>query len=125
VAYDLNKIFALKGMKMDQEISEGNLTIAADSFLLSSAYKRFETFRKCKQRMADGERVNIDSLVAANSESYHAYVLAGDYLYKQEQFQRALHFYKTALTKEIATKKEQEHINNQIQKCLHDSRTRH
>lgn len=32
ICYDLKKVFALKGMKKDQEINETNLTIAADPF---------------------------------------------------------------------------------------------
>lgn len=116
VAYDLHKVFALQGMHQDQEISEASLTIPADSFLLSQDYRNFVTFRKFKQRLADGENVDPDSLVASNPEFYHTYVLAGDYLYKQKDFQRALHFYQQALTKVIATKKEEDHIRDRIKK---------
>ncbi|HEX9512900.1 MAG TPA: C45 family peptidase [Puia sp.] len=116
VAYDLNKIFALRGMQQDQEVSEASLTIPADSFLLSPDYRNFTDFRKFKQRLADGEKVDPDSLVASNPEFYHAYVLAGDYSYKQKQFSKALHFYQLALTKVIATKKEEDHIRDRIKK---------
>jgi predicted choloylglycine hydrolase len=116
VAYDLKKVFALRGLKKDIEISDSNLTIAADSFLLTVAYRNFENFRKFKQRIADGDSINADSLVATNPQFYHAYVLAGDYLYKQKEYKKALRFYKMALTKEIATKKEEEHIKDQIKK---------
>ncbi|HWK03010.1 MAG TPA: C45 family peptidase [Puia sp.] len=116
VAYDLNKIFALRGMQQDQEVSEAGLTIQADSFLLSPDYRNFTTFRKFKQRLADGEKVDPDSLVASNPEFYHAYVLAGDYSYKQKEYARALHFYQLALTKVIATKKEEDHIRDRIKK---------
>ena len=116
VAYDLNKIFALKGMQQDQEVAEASLTIPADSFLLSPAYRNFTDFRKFKQRLADGEKVDPDSLVASNPEFYHAYVLAGDYSYKQKQFSKALHYYQLALTKVIATKKEEDHIRDRIKK---------
>jgi isopenicillin-N N-acyltransferase-like protein len=116
VAYDLNKVFALKGMKVNREISDSSLTIAADTFVLTSAYKQFVTFRRYKQTIADGGDVNPDSLVATNPQFYNAYVLAADYLYKQKQFQKALYFYQQALTKEIATKKEKDHIADQIKK---------
>jgi isopenicillin-N N-acyltransferase like protein len=117
VAYDLNKVFALKGMKKDQEIADTSLTITADSFLLTPAYKNFETYRKYKQKIADGENINVDSLVASNPQFYHTYVLAGDYLFKKKEFAKALPYYKMALTKVIATKKEEDHINDQIKKC--------
>ena len=116
VAYDLNKIFALHGLKENQEIADSSLTVAADSFLLTPAYKNFVLFRTLKQQIMDGGRVNADSLVASNPEFYNAYVLAGDYLYKQKDYTAALRNYQTALTKVIATKKEEDHIKEQIKK---------
>ena len=116
VAYDLKKIFAMHGMKKDVEIADSNLTIAADSFLLTSSFQKFEAFRKIKQGITDGAEINADSLVATNPAFYNAYVLAGDYLYKKDQFEKALNFYKLALSKEIATKKEEDHIRSRINK---------
>ena len=116
VAYDLNKVFGLRGMKQDREIADSSLTIAADSFLMTPAYKKFEAFRQFRQQIADDKEVNADSLVATNPEFYYAYILAGDYLYKQKQFKKALVFYQQALTKEIATKKEKDHILDRINK---------
>jgi len=43
--------------------------------------------------------------------------LAGDYWYKKEQWQKALGYYQTALTKVIATKPEEDHIKKQIAAC--------
>ena len=120
VAYDLKKVFALSGMKQDQEISEASLTIAADSFLLTPAYKNFQTFRSIKQRLSDGGTVDMDSLLASNPNYYNAYILAGDYLYKNKQYQKALAVYKRGLTKEIATRKEEEHIKKQITRCTNN-----
>ena len=117
VAYDLKKVFALSGMKQDQEISEASIKIAADSFLLTPAYKNFETFRSIKQRLIDGGKVDTDSLLASNPNYYNAYILAGDYLYKNKQYQKALAVYKCGLTKEIATRNEEEHIKKQISLC--------
>ena len=116
VAYDLNKIFALKGMKENREIADSSLTIAADSFLLSPAFKHFEAFRKIKQQLLEGGKINTDSLVASNPEFYNAYLLAGDYLFKQKKYAAALQQYNLALTKVIATKKEEDHIKDQVQK---------
>jgi len=116
VAYDLNKIFALKGMAANKEIADSSLTIAADSFLLTPAFKNFEVFRKIKQQIMDGGKINTDSLVSSNPEFYNAYLLAGDYLYKQKKYAAALKNYDLALTKVIATKKEEDHIKEQIQK---------
>ena len=117
VAYDLKKVFGLRGMKIDKEIYEQNLTIPADTFLSTNAYKSFIAFRKFKQRLYNSQKIDPDSLVATNPQYYHAYVLAGDYLFKQAQFKKALHFYQVALTKVIATKPEENHIKAQIKKC--------
>ena len=106
----------MQGLKQNIEISDSALNIAADPFLLTDEFRNFEKFRKYKQVIADGGEVNADSLVASNPEFYHAYVLAGDYLYKHKELPRALRYYKMALTKEIATKPEEEHIRKQIKK---------
>jgi isopenicillin-N N-acyltransferase like protein len=116
MAYDLNKIFALHGTGTNREIADSGLTVAADSFLLTTAYKNFEVFRTLKQQIMDGGKINTDSLVASNPEFYNAYLLAGDYLYKQKKYAAALQQYNLALTKVIATKKEEDHIRDQIQK---------
>ena len=116
VAYDLNKIFALHGMTENIEVADSILTIAPDSFLLSPAYKNFVVFRNIKQRIMDGGKVNTDSLINSNPEFYNSYLLAGDYLYKQKEYKKALQNYNLALTKVIATKNEEDHIKAQIKK---------
>lgn len=117
VAYDLNKVFALRGLKENREISDSALTIPADSFLLTNDYKNFTRFWSYKQRLADKKEVNVDSLIATNPEYYHTYVLAADYLYRKEKYDIAKHYYQLALTKLIATKKEENHIKKQIENC--------
>ena len=114
VAYDLNKIFAMNGLQENHELSDSTLTIAPDTFLLTQQFKNFEKYREYKHRIAEGEEINTDSLVASNPQFYHAYVLAGDYCFKHEQFIGAIKYYEQALTKEIATKQEQFYIEQQI-----------
>ncbi|MBC7827722.1 MAG: peptidase C45 [Chitinophagaceae bacterium] len=117
VAYNLNKVFAMDGLKENREICDSTLTIPPDSFLLTSDYKNFLRFWTYKQLIADKKDVSIDSLIASNPEYYHTYVLAGDYLYRKEKYARAKQYYQLALTKLIATKKEEAHINKQIENC--------
>jgi len=117
VGYDLKKVFSLRGMKQNREICDSSLTVAADSFLLTRRYQDFLTFRNYKQRIANGDEINADSLVASNPEFYHTYVLAGDYSFKQKQYQQALKYYRNGLTKEIATKKEADYLRSQIKNC--------
>ena len=116
-AYDLKKVFALKGMKQDREISDSSLSIAADSFLLTPAYKRFEAFRKYKEQIPGGFEINTDSLISTNPEFYNTYVLAGNYLCKHKEYEKSVKFYELALTKEIPTTKEKNQILNRIRKA--------
>ncbi|HKH62230.1 MAG TPA: C45 family peptidase [Flavitalea sp.] len=119
VAYDLEKVFALKGLKENREVCDSTLTIPADSFLLTDDYKRFVRFWSYKQQVGDKKDINIDSLISTNPEYYHTYVLAGDYLYRKSEFAAAEKYYEQALTKLIATKKEEDHIRRQIENCKH------
>ncbi len=116
VAYDLKKIFAMQGLKQDIEIADSGLNVAADSFLLSAEYRCFEKFLGYKHTIAEGGHVNADSIVASNPQFYNAYVIAGDDLFKQKEYLKAKRFYEMALTKVIATKKEEDHIKAQIKK---------
>jgi isopenicillin-N N-acyltransferase like protein len=117
VAYDLRKVFGLAGMKKDQEIADSSLNIPADTFLLSKRYQDFETFREYKRRLANGDPVPSDSLIASDPGFYHVYVLAADQLFRQQHYREALPYYQQALTKLIATKKEEQYIRSQIIKC--------
>jgi hypothetical protein len=74
-------------------------------------------YRHYTQLLLDGKEVNVDSMIADNPEYYHAYVLAGDHYYKKEQWQKALGYYQTALTKVVTTKREEDHIKKQIEAC--------
>ncbi len=118
VAYDLKKVFALRGMKQNQEISDTSLAIKADSFLQTPAFVNYERFLGFKHRLAAGQDISVDSLVNSNPEYYHTYVLAGDYLFKKGDPKAAETCYRLALTKVIATKKEADHIRTQIEKCV-------
>ncbi len=117
VCYDLNKVFALKGLITDTEIYDSALNIPADGFLQTPQFKNFERYRHYAQLLSNGKDVNTDDMVAANPEYYHAYVLAGDYWYKKEQWQKALGYYQTALTKVVATKPEEDRIKQQVGAC--------
>jgi hypothetical protein len=117
VCYDLNKVFALKGLTKDEEIYDSASVIPADNFLQTQEFKNFERYRQYTRLLSDGKAINTDSMVAVNPDYYHAYVLAGDYWYKKQEWQKALGYYQTALTKVIATKPEAEHIKKQIEAC--------
>jgi len=117
VAYDLNKIFAMDGLIENHELNDTLLTIKADSFLFSPAYKDFLEFRRMKAQILDGKDVDIDALIHSNPGYYHTYVLAGDQEYRNKNYDLALGYYMTAATKEVATKTEEAYIIKRILKC--------
>jgi len=117
VCYDLNKIFALHGMKQNHEVYEGDLNVAADSFIYTPQFKRFESFRKNRQLAMEGKSVVPDSIVAENPGYYNSYIVAGDYWFRKKEYQKALPYYRQALRFEIATEGERTHIQERIKQC--------
>jgi isopenicillin-N N-acyltransferase like protein len=114
VCYDLNKVFLLAGMKTNREITDSSLNLPADSFLFSKQYRNFLHFRNYKKELLDGVDVNPDSLIATNPQFYQVYQLAGNAAFRKKDYAQAIHYYRLALSKEIATKTEQNEIRNQI-----------
>ncbi|NIG57207.1 C45 family peptidase [Chitinophaga sp. Cy-1792] len=115
VGYDLNKIFSMHGLDSNHEVYDSALTIPADSFLVTKDYADWKAFHQLREDMSDGKAVDLKAMVALNPEWYHTYVLAGDYSYKHKDFAAAKGYYKTALTKVIATKGEENHIRKQLE----------
>ncbi len=117
VCYDLKKVFALRGMKKDQEICDSTLNIAPDTFLNTPAYKNLVAYRSMLHRISDGKKINPDSLILVNPQYYNAYASAGDYVFKEKQYGKARNYYQIALTKVIATKEEEASIRKKLVNC--------
>jgi isopenicillin-N N-acyltransferase like protein len=117
VCYDLEKVFSLRGMKTNREISDSSLNLPADSFLLTDRYRLFLKYRDYKKEIAEGKEVNPDSLIYSNPNFYQAYQLAGNEMFLKKDYSRAIEYYRMALSKEIATKNEQNEIRKQIALC--------
>ncbi|MBA3827665.1 MAG: peptidase C45 [Taibaiella sp.] len=117
IAYDLNKIFSMHGLRQNVELNDSSLNIAADPFINTSSYRAFITYRKLKQQIAEGQTVNIPELISSNPEFFHTYELAGNYTYKHGDPAKAITYYQIALTKEIPTKQEANRIKRAIVKC--------
>lgn len=114
VAYDLHKIFSLRGLSENRELYDSTLTIPPDSFLETKQFQQFQKYREYAHMVKNGERINPDSLVVNNPRFYHAYILAGDYCYKKGELKRAEQYYAQALTREIATVNEVEYVKKQM-----------
>jgi tetratricopeptide (TPR) repeat protein len=114
VCYDLEKVFSMNGMKTDREIMDSSLNLPADSFLLTDQFQLFLKYRRYKKELLEGKEINPDSLIATNPNYYQAYQLAGNEMFKEKQYEKAIDYYRQALSKEIATKTEENDIKNKI-----------
>ena len=117
VAYDLNKIFSMKGLHRNEELYDSSLNIAADTFLKTKEFQDFTQFRIMKQQIADGKDVDVQQLISSNPEFFYSYQLAGNYEYKHGNKAQAKKYYEVALTKVIPTRQEENKIRRQIVNC--------
>jgi isopenicillin-N N-acyltransferase like protein len=117
VCYDLEKVFSLAGMKTNREVSDSSLTLPADPFLQTAKYRLFLNYLGYRKDLQEGRDVNPDSLIASNPNYYQAYQLAGNEMFRKKEYASAIGYYRQALSKEIATKKEENEIRDRIYKC--------
>src|SRR6185295_10751238 len=113
--YDLNKVFSQA--TPEGEIYEPELTVAADSFLLTKAYRDFSQFEPYRFPFLPRDGMMPDSMVTWNPESYLSYMLAGDAYFDKKDFESAKSLYQTGLLKEIATVYEKEHMEKKLAEC--------
>ena len=116
VCYDLNKVFKTP-MEKNREIYEPDLTIAPDSFLLDQRYPGYVKFSRYRFPFNPRNDLQPDSILKWNPDSYHAYMLAGDYYYEHEDYAKAIPVYEQGLLKEIATEQERLHMKKNLQHC--------
>lgn len=111
VAYDLNEVFSKTRLNMPlHSLADTSLTIRADPFLNSPAYKAYEEYRKM-DRLIDLALKNkqhledhfIREYQASNPELWLVYYKAGLYFYQQKNYGASEKAFEKALTKEITT----------------------
>jgi tetratricopeptide (TPR) repeat protein len=117
VCYDFEKVFLMNGMKTNVEIADSSLNIHADTFLLTRNYEHFLEYRRLKKEISEGGAVSPDSLISSNPNYYQAYQLSGNIMFSSGNYSKAIGYYRMALSKEIATKTEENEIRNQISKA--------
>jgi len=117
VCYDLEKVFSMNGMTVDREIMDSSLNLPADSFLLTDQFQLFLKYRRYKKDILEGNEINPDSLIATNPNYYQAFQLAGNEMFKEKNYEKAIYYYRQALSKEIATKAEENDIKDRISAC--------
>ena len=115
VCYDLNKVF--DGLSDNKEIYEADLTVPADSFQYTPAYRDAVKFNAYRFPFNPKDDMQPDSLVTWNPKSYHAYMLAGDYCLDHDDYAKAQIMFERGLTCEVATEQERAHMQKGLEKC--------
>lgn len=126
VAYDLNEIFN-DPSPTNPAMGIDSLLIAKDPFATSTEFKNYMEFRQLKKELTvlasnNDEYDKFDEekalkVIAVNPNYYHAYELAGNFYKAKERYPEAIKAYEQALTKEIATKAEQDLITENLAAC--------
>ena len=126
VCYNLDSVFAkAKQLKTDVVINEPQLTIPEDSFLKTRGYQNFLHFKHLKhyiQFITKKSPLNTltpaleNAFIQSNSESYYMYQILGDYYASRSNKTKAIENYNLALTKVIATAKEEKKIKESLKK---------
>jgi len=124
VAYDLNTVFQeapknKSGMSLHNE----SLSIEADPFLYTDAYKNYERnrvlSREISKAISNKEHVTPETLKAfqqTNPDYWEVYYIVGKYHYEQKYYRAALNAFELAKTKEITTVPDSEEIDLYIKK---------
>jgi isopenicillin-N N-acyltransferase-like protein len=120
ICYDLNRVFKqAPGLHEKVELYEKQLSLPADPFLYSTAYKKFNAYKQMRevfhfahahQLLLPLDKPLIADFINCNPEYFEAYVLLGNYFKDQKQKEQAMIYYQKALTKEITTAQDREEI---------------
>jgi isopenicillin-N N-acyltransferase-like protein len=124
ICYDLNRVFKqAPGLHEKKELYEKQLSLPADPFLYSTAYKKFKAYKQMREAFHFAhahqlplalDRPLIADFISCNPEYFETYLLLGNYFKDQQQKEQALIYYQKALTKEITTVQDKEQIFKSI-----------
>jgi hypothetical protein len=127
ICYNLDSVFMkAKYIESNEEIHVSKFTIPRDPFLETQGYKNFILFKQLKNYIQfitkKSETIilpeNLEqAFIHSNPESYYMYQILGDYYLSRKSGTKAIHYYELALTKEIATLKEEKQIRGAIADC--------
>jgi hypothetical protein len=136
VAYDMNKVFSFTGedIKNSQEIYSCDLTIPADSFLLSDEYSAFKKYLLMSDELKSYSREEKDlpssfeeSYIESNPMFYLTYSRLGDYYFNLKDYKKAYNYYQMALSREVSgddIRKELERLSDESLKRTQNAKKR-
>ncbi len=117
IGLNVEKSVMQRKLVYDQEIPE-------DPFLTNSKYNDFTQYKTQKQEISkylsrqidlNLSQQQIDNFIHLNKESYLTYDSLGDYFMKKGDKKKAISYYKTALTKKVASKNSEKEILKKIE----------
>lgn len=110
LSYNLNQVLNITNINQNTVLYDSAFNIEPSHFMFSSDFERFNEYKKLRKELQkhireetriENENKFIKDLVNSNIEYYQGYVLAANYYYLQNKKQKALSYYKKALTKEF------------------------
>ncbi|MBE9464138.1 C45 family autoproteolytic acyltransferase/hydolase [Dyadobacter subterraneus] len=122
ICYDLKDVFS----HPETCHAIDSLAIAADPFLTTDAYRRFEAFKVTKQKIHKYVMLGIPyklsakdeyAMVSNNPESYVTYLTLGEYFQKKKNYEKAIRYYEESLQHEVSSKNEMLAIKAKIEEC--------
>lgn len=127
ICYNLDSVFAnAKNLKTNTEINVERFTIPEDPFLKTEGYQNFLHFKNLKYYIQfitkASDKIELppqfeNAFISSNPESYYMYQILGNYYAARKNNAKAIEYYNMALTKEIATLKEERQIKESLAKC--------
>lgn len=121
VTYNLNEVFKAGA---DGEVD--SLNIPPDPLVGSDTLANYELFKGIKLKINRftliGQPYDLDidtekRFISYNPESYITYMLLGDYYRANKAFVKAIDYYQTSLSKEVASVQERQIIEDNIATC--------
>jgi len=124
VAYNINEVFNEAPInKSGRSLHNESITIEADPFKFTDAYKNYERYRilnrEVSQAVDNTDYVSIELLrnfQNSNPDFWEVHFVIGRYYYNKKYYQAALNAFETAKTKEITTVPDRESIDLYIKK---------
>ncbi|MCD6018264.1 MAG: peptidase [Bacteroidetes bacterium] len=127
ICYNLDSVFAkAKDLEENEPMNVSKYTIPRDPFLETKDYKNFILFKQLKSYIQfitkKSNKIVLpenleNAFVTTNPESYYMYQILGDYFLSRKNTKKASRYYELALTKEIATLKEEKQIRESLMEC--------
>jgi isopenicillin-N N-acyltransferase-like protein len=122
--YDLKRVFKEgPGLKADKDLCESAFYIPADPFLKTAQWQNFANFKMIKHYIQGCTKLKQavelkagleEKFIESNPESYFTYWILGDYYRKIGLKTKAAQYYRLALSKEVATGKEEHKIKEHL-----------